>query len=197
LKPTPEHLQALSDFVNKIHPLPQNDWAAFSAIWETVTVKRKIILRSPGETEKNLYFVLEGVQRAFHLDDNENEQTIVFTYPYSFSGIADSFLTQTPTSCFLETLTHSVLLKTSYNHLFTLMEEYHAIERLILRTTSFALKGVIERQIELGSYSAEKKFTTLLHRSPHLLQIIPHKYLASYLCIDPATFSKLIGRVRL
>jgi len=49
-------------------------------------VKRKSILRSPGETEKNLYFVLEGVQRAYHLDDAGNEQTIVFTYPYSFPG---------------------------------------------------------------------------------------------------------------
>jgi hypothetical protein len=49
------------------------------------------------------------------------------------------------------------------------MEETHAIERMILRATSFALKGVIERQIELGSYSEEKKSTTLLQRSPHLL----------------------------
>lgn len=197
MKPTAVQLQALLDFVGQIYPLPDNDREAFSAIWETVTVKRKTVLRSPGETERNLYFVLEGVQRVFHIDEEENEQTIVFTYPYSFSGIADSFLTQTPTPYFLETLTHSVLLKTSYNQLSCLMEQSHATERMILKTTAFALKGVIERQIELGSYSAEKKFTILLHRSPHLLQIIPHKYLASYLGIDPATFSKLLGRVRL
>ena len=197
MKPTTAQLQVLLDFVRQIYPLPDNDLEAFSAIWEAVTVKRKTVLRSPGETERNLYFVLEGVQRAFHIDEEENEQTIVFTYPYSFSGIADSFLTQTPTPYFLETLTHSVLLKTSYNQLSCLMEISHATERMILRTTAFALKGVIERQIELGSYTAEKKFTTLLHRSPHLLQIIPHKYLASYLGIDPATFSKLMGRVRL
>jgi CRP-like cAMP-binding protein len=181
----------------QIHPLPEHDREGFSAIWETVTFKRKTVLRSPGETERNLYFVLEGIQRAFHIDEEENEQTIVFTYPHSFSGIADSFLTQTPTPYFLETLTHSVLLKTSYSQLSSLMEQSHAIERMILKTTAYALKGVIERQIELGSYSAEKKFTTLLHRSPHLLQIIPHKYLASYLGIDPATFSKLMGRIRL
>ncbi len=197
MKPTSAQLQALLDFVVQIHPLPEHDREAFSAIWEAVTVKRKTVLRSPGETERNLYFVLEGVQRAYHIDEEENEQTIVFTYPYSFSGVADSFLTQTPTPYFLETLTHSVLLKTSYNQLSFLMEQSHAIERMILKTTAFALKGVIERQIELGSYSAEKKFTTLLHRSPHLLQIIPHKYLASYLGIDPATFSKLMGRIRL
>lgn len=197
MKPTSAQIQTLLDFVVQIHPLPEHDREAFSAIWEAVTVKRKTVLRSPGETERNLYFVMEGIQRAYHIDEEENEQTIVFTYPYSFSGVADSFLTQTPTPYFLETLTHSVLLKTSFNQLSFLMEQSHAIERMILKTTAFALKGVIERQIELGSYSAEKKFTTLLHRSPHLLQIIPHKYLASYLGIDPATFSKLMGRIRL
>ncbi len=197
MKPTSAQLQALLDFVVQIYPLPAHDRESFSAIWETVTAKRKTVLRSPGETERNLYFVLEGIQRAYHIDEEENEQTIVFTYPYSFSGVADSFLTQTPTPYFLETLTYSVLLKTSYHQLSCLMEQSNAIQRLILRTTAFALKGVIERQIELGSYTAEKKFTTLPHRSPHLLQIIPHKYLASYLGIDPATFSKLMGRVRL
>jgi hypothetical protein len=61
LKPTAVQLQALLDFVAQIYPLPDNDREAFSAIWETVTVKRKTVLRSPGETERNLYFVLKGV----------------------------------------------------------------------------------------------------------------------------------------
>jgi hypothetical protein len=63
--------------------------------------------------------------------------------------------------------------------------------------TSIALKGVLERQIELQCFSAEEKFKNLLKRSPHVLQLIPHKYLASYLGIDATTFSKLLGSVRI
>ena len=77
------------------------------------------------------------------------------------------------------------------------MQEYPAIVRLVLQLTSFALKGVLERQIELQCFSAEEKFRALLHRSPHVLQLIPHKYLASYLGIDATTFSKLLGSIRL
>ena len=65
------------------------------------------------------------------------------------------------------------------------------------RSAAEALKGVLERQIEIQCFSAEEKFKSLLKRSPHVLQIIPHKYLASYLGIDPATFSKLLGSVRI
>jgi CRP-like cAMP-binding protein len=51
----------------------------------------KTILTAAGETEKHLYFVLEGLQRAFYIGDDQKEATIVFTYPPSFSGVADSF----------------------------------------------------------------------------------------------------------
>jgi len=77
------------------------------------------------------------------------------------------------------------------------MNKFPAIQQLVLKLTAFALKGVLERQIEIQSFSAEEKFRSLLKRSPHVLQIIPHKYLASYLGIDPATFSKLLGSVRI
>jgi hypothetical protein len=68
------------------------------------------------------------------------------------------------------------------------MTGYPAIQKLILRATSFALKGVLERVVELQCFTAEEKFRGLLKRSPHVLNLIPHKYLASYLGIDASTF---------
>lgn len=66
-----------------------------------------------------------------------------------------------------------------------------------LKATSFALKGVLERIVELQCFTAEEKCRQLLKRSPHVLNLIPHKYLASYLGIDASTFSKLMGSVRI
>jgi hypothetical protein len=40
------------------------------------------------------------VQRSFYVEESGKEATIVFTYPPSFSGVADSFLTQTPSLYF-------------------------------------------------------------------------------------------------
>lgn len=180
-----------------VRPLKEEEMTKFLKIWQPYECKRKTILTAAGETEKYLYFVLEGLQRAFYVGNEKQEATIVFTYAPSFSGIADSFLTQTPSKCFLETLTSSRFLRASFKQLDLLMSEYPAIQRMVLTLTSLALKGVLERQIELQCFSAEEKFKTLLKRSPHVLQIIPHKYLASYLGIDATTFSKLLGSVRL
>lgn len=187
----------LQKFIDQIHPLKKEEWNAFASIWQPFSCKRKTVLTAAGETERHLYFVLDGVQRSFYLGKDNEEATIVFTYPYSFSGVADSFLTQTPSAYFFETLTTSNFLRTNYQQIAELMESFPNIQNLILKTTAFALKGMLERQVELQCFSAEEKFRQLLGRSPHVLNLIPHKYLASYLGIDASTFSRLLGTVRI
>lgn len=189
-------LLLLQEFINKIQPLTDEEWHAISAIWQPYSCKRKTVITAAGETERYLYFVLEGVQRAFYLQD-EKEATIVFTYPTGFSGIVDSFLTQIASSYYLETLTASKFLRTSYTQFQQVLHQHPGIQQMIMKATAFALKGVLERQIEIQCFTAEEKFRKLLARSPHVLQIIPHKYLASYLGINATTFSKLMGSVRL
>ena len=191
-----ESFEGLKQFTFAIQPLSDKEWNDFSTIWQTGEAKRKTILTAKGETEKTLYFITEGVQRAYYLTADDKEATIVFTYPFSFSGVVDSFLTQTPSLYFFETLTQSSFLKTSHSKVMELLDRYPNLERLISRATAFALKGSLERQVELQTFSAEQKFTTLLTRSPQVLRLIPHKYLASYLGIDAATFSKLLSTVR-
>lgn len=188
---------SLQQFIQAFYPLKEEEMETFLSVWQDFECRRKTVLTAAGEIEKHLYFVTEGVQRAFYIGQEKHEATIVFTYPPSFSGVADSFLTQTPSRYFLEILTASRFLRTSYRQVEPLMDRFPAIQKMILKFTAFALKGVLERQIELQCFTAEEKFRTLLKRSPHVLQIIPHKYLASYLGIDATTFSKLMGSVRL
>jgi CRP-like cAMP-binding protein len=189
--------EILKKFVYDIQPLKDEEWASFASAWQPFFGKRKTVLTSAGSIERHLYFVLEGVQRSFYIGKGNAESTIVFTYPYSFSGIADSFLTQTPSIYFFETLTGSSFLRTTYQQVEELMNAFPNIQALILKATSFALKGVLERIVELQCFTAEEKFRQLLKRSPHVLNLIPHKYLASYLGIDASTFSRLLGSVRI
>lgn len=189
--------ELLKTFISKIYPLTEEELQAFTENWKPLTVKRKTILTAAGETERYLYFVVEGVQRAFYVGHENKEATIVFAYPHSFCGVADSFLTQTPSLYFLETLTASRLMRISYNEVQQLMKTYPNIKDLLFNATAFALKGALERHVELQCYSNEEKFRTLMKRSPHILNIVPHKYLASYLGMDATNFSKLLATVRI
>lgn len=187
----------LRSFLSRIHPLSGEELDLLTSNWQALTVKRKTILTAAGETERYVYFVQEGVQRAFYLGEDNKEATIVFTYPSSFSGVADSFLTQTPSLYFLETLTASRLLRLSYDEVSRLMKQHASIRQLFFKATAFALKGALERHIELQCFSNEEKFRCLLRRSPHILHLVPHKYLASYLGMDATNFSKLLASVKI
>jgi len=189
--------ELLQTFLSHIYPLATAELDAFTAKWQPVTFKRKTLLTTAGETERYLYFVVEGVQRAFYLGDGNKEASIVFTYPPSFSGVADSFLTQTPSLYFLETITASRLLRISYDEIQQQIKIYPAIQQLIFKATAFALKGALERHIELQCFTNEEKFKVLLKRSPHILNLVPHKYIASYMGMDATNFSKLLATVRL
>lgn len=190
-------LLKIKDVVSHVHPLPADAWEAFSTIWTPFSAKRKEIITTAGEKEKYLYIVLEGVQRVVYFDEQNREATLVFTYPPSFGGVLDSFLMQTASKYYYETLTPSSFLRTSFTELEKLMATYPDIELLIRKGVTGALAGLLERITELQCFSSEEKFRKLLQRSPHILQLVPHKYLANYLGIDATNFSKMINKIRI
>lgn len=183
--------------MNALHPMPEADWQEFAVHWKPFTAKRKEVLTTVGEPEKYLYFVVEGVQRVFYYDDQNREATLVFTYAPSFGGVLDAFLLQQPSRYYYETLTPSVFLRAPAPELLLLIHQRPALGYLIQQGLSHTLSGVLERLVELQCYSSEEKFRKLLQRSPHILQLVPHKYLANYLGIEATNFSKLINKVKI
>lgn len=196
MKDSATALEKMYQQLSAIYPIDEAAWQDFQRIWTTASYKRKEVVTAAGEVERYLYWVVEGVQRGFHLHD-QKEATVVFTYPGSFSGIIDSFLLQQPSRYYLETLTSSQFLRASYRQVEECRLQHPSIAEAMYKALAFTTSGILERQIELMVYSAEEKFRTLLKRSPHILQLVPHKYLASYLGIDATTFSKLLGTIRL
>lgn len=191
-----QHAELLRKLVNSFGPMDEASFDALCSAWTEIELPRKHLMTRQGETEKYLYLVLDGIQRAYCIH-NDREATLVFSYPPSFSGIVDSFLLQQASAYYLETITKSTFLRMHYNDFAALIEKYPAIDRWVRIAVTHVLSGTLQRQIELLSYTAEEKFTALLSRSPHILNLVPHKYLASYIGIDATNFSKLLGKVRL
>jgi CRP-like cAMP-binding protein len=192
-----DSLTSLRKSINLIHPIPEEECNSFLSIWSPCEFKRKEIVTTAGETERYLYFVTEGVQRIYYFDDQQREATLVFTYAPSFGGVMDSLLLQKPSRYFYETLTPSSFLKASVNDLFDQMNKSSSIQNLVQQGVTQTLSGLLERMVELQCFSSEEKFKTLLKRSPHILNLVPHKYLANYIGIDSTNFSKLINQVRI
>ena len=193
----PEPLDQLKKLITAIQPFTEEEWNVFSALWKPFEARRKEQLTIPGQTERYLYFVVEGVQRVFYFDEQNREATLVFTYPPSFGGVLDAMMLGSPSRYYYETLTPSLFLRAPFSEIQHLGHQMPGVESMMRKGLVQALSGVLERLVEVQCYSSEARFKKLLERSPHILQLVPHKYLASYLGIDATNLSKLINTVRI
>ena len=186
----------MKDFLLNIHNIESIILDEYISHWNEISVPRKTIMTSPGETQKYLYFVLEGVHKSYYLKDDK-EHIISFSFAPSFSTIPESFLTQTLSKCYLETITDSRILRISYKKHQQLMLEYRDIETLFRKITEFFLVEMLERHYHLMSHDIESRFVLLIKKHPLLINMVSNKDLASYLRIDPTNFSKLLNRVKI
>ena len=166
------------EFFNLIDDISEDDVSLITDLLRIKTFKKGDLIVVPGQIQKELYFVKSGVQMSY------------FETPESFSS-------QTPSKYYLTCLEDSVMEYLSYEDMQLLLKKSHSFERLIRKMTEAVLAGLINRHIELHSQSMEERFLTFCKRSPHLLHLVPHKHLASYLGIDATNFSKLFNKVKI
>ena len=110
--------------------------------------KNEIITRE-GETERYFYFVLDGVQRLYHLQDGQ-EHILGFSFDHSFSGVFDSFLKQRPATLFLDAITDSRMLAITLADFTRMVEEHPTVERWFRKFLAEILAGSAHRRSQPG-----------------------------------------------
>ncbi len=173
-----------------------DEWVDFSSKWKPIAVPKNEFIIKKGTVEKYLYFVVDGVLRAFHIKDGE-EICVGFSYTNDFSGGYDSFITGGPTRFYIQALNPVNLLRISRDDLDALYDKHKIVERWGRLFNEKLLLGKGLREVAILAYSAEERYRRLMTQSPHCLQLIPQKYLASYLAMTPETFSRLRKKVKL
>lgn len=149
------------------------------------------VLTAPGQVEKYFYVVVEGVQALYISDKNGNKVILGFSYRGSPSGVFDSFIKQQASSFFVEAITPSTLMaipKAKYDEAFQHFPEMMRWKSDFMEDILF---GRISREVEMMTKSAHERYDAFMARCPADLKVIPQKYLASYLHMQPETFSRL------
>ncbi len=183
------------EYFKLFHNINASDFNLLIAKLKSKTFKKGDFITVPGQVQRELYFVNSGVQMSY-FDSNNKTHVIAFTYFPNLCAIPESFSFQSPSRYFLTCLTDSKLDYILFEDLQKLFDQSQQLERLFRKMTEAVLSGLINRHIELHSMTIEERYKTFCQRTPHLLQLVPNKYIASYLGMDPTNFSKLFNGVR-
>jgi CRP-like cAMP-binding protein len=173
------------DYFKLFHNISTADYDLLTKNLKTKKFKKGDFITVVGQTQRELYFVKSGIQMSY-FDAENKTHVIAFTYPPNLCAIPESFSFQMPSKYFLTCLTDSEFDCITFEEL----------QKIFRRMTEAVLAGIINRHIELHSMTIEERYKTFCQRSPHLLQLVPHKHIASYLGIDRTNFSKLFNNVK-
>jgi CRP-like cAMP-binding protein len=174
--------------------LSDDDWKMFASKLSREEYPSKYLLLRAGQTEDYLSFVARGILR-FYIPEEEKDLTFSFVFHGNFVSAYDSFLTRTPSSYHVETLTKTTLWRLSWSSLQAIYQESKAGQTIgrLASETLFLRKS--RRELSLLKDSAEQRYLTLLEEQPELIRQIPLKYIASYIGITPQALSRIRKRI--
>jgi len=190
------NLQQIKAYLDQIATISKSDWEFFTSKLQRRTFPKKTIFLELDETENYISFIESGVVRLFIPKENpEKEITFGFSFEDQFVSAYDSFLTRKPSLYQLQALTETTLLSISYDDL-QLVYKNTQIGNLIGRLTAerlFLIKS--SREQNLLNLSAEERYLKLFKERPELLQIIPLKYISSYIGVTAQALSRIRARI--
>ncbi|WP_400192637.1 Crp/Fnr family transcriptional regulator [Hymenobacter sp. B81] len=164
---------------------------ALTAAWSrTLRLRRGEFLVQHGQVERGLYFVNSGALRIYFPTETE-EICVGFCYDNTMACSFASYVHGTPSEYCIQALRQSELLGISKTDFTALLERFPAIARFWREELEKVLVGRIDREIDLFLPEPERRLQRLLQRSPHIFQLVPKKYIASYLRMTPETLSRL------
>ncbi|MTI21538.1 Crp/Fnr family transcriptional regulator [Fulvivirga sp. RKSG066] len=160
-------------------------------LWEKgIALKRNEYLKKKDTIDTNIYFVATGALRIF-VDDGFEEQTIRFGYKDNLIAALDSFLTEQPSTLYIQAIKASTLQVVTKNNFQALINGTDELKQLWTQLLEGFVVQQMEREMDLLTSSPNDRYERVLARSPRLFQEVPHKYIASYLRMTPETLSRL------
>jgi len=152
-------------------------------------IEKKNLLLKQGQVCKHLYFVESGSLRAFNINTDGKESTIMFAVQDWWVTDMYAFVKQKPALLSIEAIHDSRLLEISFQTLEALYLKIPKLERLfrILFQNAYIREQL--RVLDNISLTTEQRYYKFVEKYPQLVNLITQKQIASYLGVTPEFLS--------
>ncbi|GAA4379185.1 Crp/Fnr family transcriptional regulator [Hymenobacter koreensis] len=184
-------LVMLAAMMGQVPYLTPADIEQMLPLWKRqITLRRHDFLISEGQMEQHLYFVVDGTLRIY-LPTAAEDICVGFAYANTMVCSVPSFMGGKPSDYCIQALKQCELVAVNRADWLNLLDTNANFGRFWRMEMERAVLGQIERQIDLLLPEPQQRLDRVRTRSPRLFQLIPKKYIASYLRMTPETLSRL------
>ncbi|AXY73424.1 Crp/Fnr family transcriptional regulator [Paraflavitalea soli] len=177
--------------VAKYVQLTEVEKEIFHGLLKHKKVKKKQFLLQEGEVCAFENFIIKGCIRLYFIDKEGVETILYFAVENWWVSDLASFMDQTPSNQFIETLEDCELLQLDYRSKNELLEKVPKMEkyyRILLQRSM----GVLQQRFYANvSQTAEERYLAFLEKYPQVVQRVPQHQIARYIGVSPEFLSKV------
>lgn len=153
-------------------------------------VAKNIILFQPPRVSRKCLFIESGMLRGYKIRDGK-DFTHHFFKPNWFATDYESFLSNNPSSLYIESLTKVSYFEFDKEVLNNLYKTHHQLEKLGRIIAEKAYLSTVEKFSEIQTLDLKTRYHSLMEKNPQLFQDVPQKYIASYLGVSEQSLSRV------
>ncbi|HEV7620237.1 MAG TPA: Crp/Fnr family transcriptional regulator [Flavisolibacter sp.] len=185
-----ENVRIFFQFLHKFIDLSEEEFnELIKPYLEVRHFKKRALVLNSGVIEDHMNFVSKGLVRKYYKKGIHEISTQIATEGHIIHA-QESFYSRTPSEFSLETIEPTTLISVTYDNLEKIYDQNKKMERLGRLVITFSMVIKDRWQINMIKLTPRERFIDFVHKNPELLQRVPQKFLASYLNIQPETFSR-------
>lgn len=174
------------------------DFAKFLELCVEFKLKKNEFFYRSGEVPKYSPFILKGCARQFRINENGDEQTVLFVEEGTWAGQMGSMRNKIPTDIYLQATEECEILGMTIENADLLMDTMPAYQRYFSKKYPLDHAKLMNDALRIKTDTPENLYRWLLETRPSLLQRVPQHLIANYLGIRTETVSrirkKLVGK---
>jgi CRP-like cAMP-binding protein len=171
--------------------LDKEEIARFISVIKQQQLSKKELILREGQVCKNISFVYSGTLRAYYLDKEGKEATIMFALKDWWITDMFCFINQRPAMLNIEAIENSYIFQLQKNDLDKLYSEVPKFERFFRIIMQNAYIREQLRVIQNLTLTAEEQYNNFLGKYPDVVKNVTQKQIASYLGITPEFLSAI------
>lgn len=172
-----------------------------SEIQDEILKKLKVLqftkndfLLKKGEICAGIYIIEKGCCRTY-LESGGKEITTSFSIDRNITCSAYSYLSQTASDEYIQTLEDTLCYYVSYTDIQLLLEKYVEFNVFVRKIYESLLINEINLLNSIRTKSALERYELFMEKTPKILQRVPLSHLATFLGMSKETLSRMRGKI--
>ena len=183
-------------FLNKFVELSLEEFAEY--IQPYIIMRRfdeKEVVSAAGAVENHFNYLVKGLAFTYYKREGE-DMVIQIATEGQIIHAQESFHSRTPSLFTVETIEPSTFVSITYADLETIYASSTKMQHLGRLVVTFTMLLKERAQLLAATLSPRERFLQYIDKFPTVLQRVPQKYIASYLGVQPETFSRFKRMLR-